>query len=209
MNCIILAGGKSLRFGDDKPFAKIGNSTLIEHIIAVLSPLFKDLILVTNYPKKYAGFPVYAIEDKIKNIGPLGGIYTGLLASDSYHNFIVACDMPLLNPSLISHMISLIKNDADVIIPNINNKLEPLHAIYGKKCIKAIESQISTGNYKIQDFYCFVNIMHIEEAQLRIFDPGLLSFLNINLQQDLAKIGNCLAIQSNTSAILRQAHHDI
>jgi len=191
MNAIVLAGGKSSRFGSDKAFAKIGDLTIVESLFFPLSLLFKKIIVVTNFPEKYQAFPVQIVTDKIKGQGPLGGIYTGLLASDSERNFVVACDMPLINPRLIRYLVSI--KEGQIVIPQAHGKLEPLFAIYSKSCLPAIASQLKAGDNKIQNFFDKVNTNIIKEEVFKKFDPTLTSFLNINLQKDLKKISACLS----------------
>jgi len=185
-NAIVLAGGRSSRFGTDKAFVKVGGSTIVESLLFILRPLFPKVIVVTNHPEKYQAFPVQIVEDRIKGLGPLVGIYSGLLASDSERNFVVACDMPLLNPRLIRYLASIPKGD--VVVPMIKDKLEPLHAIYSKSCLSAIANQIASGDYKIQNFFDKVAACYVGENEIRKYDPSLTSFLNINLQKDLKKI---------------------
>ncbi|MBU0502731.1 MAG: molybdenum cofactor guanylyltransferase [bacterium] len=186
VNAIVLAGGRSSRFGSDKAFAKIGDSTIVESLFFPLFLIFKKVVVVTNFPEKYQDFPVQIVQDKIKNRGPLAGIYSGLLASDTERNFIVACDMPLLNPRLIKYLISI--QEGQVVIPRIKEKLEPLHAVYTRSCLPAIKQQLIMGDNKIQNFFDKVNTRFVEEEDVRKFDPTLTSFLNINLQKDLRKI---------------------
>jgi molybdenum cofactor guanylyltransferase len=93
---VILAGGKSSRFGSNKAFASMNGTQLIERVIAIMGSIFKDLIIITNDPDEYSflGLPMY--EDLIKGLGPLGGIYTGLEKIPEKTGFFVACDMPFL-----------------------------------------------------------------------------------------------------------------
>jgi molybdopterin-guanine dinucleotide biosynthesis protein A len=186
---IILAGGRSLRFGEDKAFVKLGKVTLIEYLIGLLSPVFDQLIVVANDSARLKNYPVTVIEDVFKGIGPLGGIYSGLLESKSDFSFVFACDMPLIRPSLIKYMQSV---SADVVIPRVRDKVEPLHAIYSKKCLPAIEEQIKTGDYKIQNFLSGLDVRYLEEEEIRRFDPELVCFLNLNTKNDLGKVVSCL-----------------
>jgi len=186
LNAIVLAGGRSSRFGQDKAFAKVGDSTIVESLLFSLKIFFNKIIVVTNHVDKYRQFPVQVVEDRIKGMGPLVGIYSGLLASDTERNFVVACDMPLLNPRLISYICSI--PEGEVVVPRVEDKLEPLHSIYSRSCIPAIEAQLATGDYKIQNFFDKVETEYVDEEEIRMFDPNLTSFLNINLQKDLKKI---------------------
>lgn len=206
MNGIILAGGKSLRFGEDKAFVNIAGEDsnprlLIENIIGLLAGLFNNIIVATNYPEKYNKYPVKVVVDQIKGVGPLGGIHAGLVASDSEYNFVMACDMPFPNQKLIKHLASTAKGQA-IVIPRREGMPEPMFAVYSKRCIPAIEEQINTGNYKIQDFFSRIDdVEYIDEERIGDFDPGFLSFLNLNSKKDLEKINKCLKKQKLSASI--------
>ena len=131
----------------------------------------KAKILVDLYPGK----------------GPLGGIYTGLLASESSHSLVVACDMPFLNIELLRYMIGLCQ-DFDVVVPRVGEeKLEPLHAIYSKNCLDSMKTLLEQNQLKIDRFFNTVNVRYIERAECQKFDPELLTFFNINSQSDLKR----------------------
>lgn len=186
MNGIILAGGKSLRFGEDKVFTKVRGSILIESLISLLTPLFDNLIVVTNHPERLAGYPVRVTSDKTRGIGPIAGIQAGLMASDSETNFVLACDMPLISAGLIKYMQTI--KGYEAVVPSIEEKVEPLHAIYSKTCLPIIEQQIKAGRYKIQEMFFKLSVCYINEEVIRNFDPNLISFLNINSKKDLEKL---------------------
>jgi len=98
VGCIVLAGGKGLRLGQDKALEIIGNRSLLERVISYLNFFNSDIIIVTapnqSYPQ-LGGYPkLRVVTDIYPGKGPLGGIYTGLKASDSFYNLVVACDMP-------------------------------------------------------------------------------------------------------------------
>ncbi len=94
--------------------------------------------------------------------------------------------MPFLNPDLLRYMINL-SPDFDVVIPRVGNKMEPLHAIYSKNCIDPMRALIEQDDLKIDRFFDSVKVRYIEEDELSRFDPGHLSFFNINSQEDLDK----------------------
>lgn len=113
---IVLAGGRSKRMGRNKVYLSFGGKFLIEIIIDKISPLFKDIMIVVSQPELYKRLGFCVRKDIIPEKGPLGGIYTGLLYSNNRYNFVVACDMPFLNPNLIRYMI---KNCQcyDIVVP--------------------------------------------------------------------------------------------
>ena len=187
---VILAGGRSSRYGVNKAFVKVEGVSLIERVAGVLRSVFEETVIVTNNPEDYAYLDMPMRPDIIPGLGPLGGIFTGLQMITGEAGFFVACDMPFLNPRLIRYL-SGIKNGArrfDVVIPRIAWKLEALHALYGKRCVPHIEPLIHSGNYQIIQMFANVSVRHVEADEIMRFDPELKSFFNINRPQELLSI---------------------
>ena len=186
---IVLAGGKSSRFGRNKALVEIDGIRLIERVIGVVEPLFENLLVITNAPQDYAYLNLPMVEDLIKGLGPLGGIFTGLKTISDEAGFFVACDMPFLNAGLIRHMAHLAE-DFDVVVPKLDWKIEPLHAIYSKSCIPAIEELIDNRDYQIFNFFKKVHVRYLSEREIREFDPELKFLLNINRPEELVNATN-------------------
>ncbi len=186
---VILAGGKSRRYGRNKALEKIDGVPLIERVTGVMRPIFQHLILVTNTPEEYSYLNLPMYEDLVKNLGPLGGIFTALTLIPSDSGFFVACDMPSLNGKLIRHILEN-RGDFDVVIPMVSGKLETLHALYSKRCLPAIKKLIDASEYQVFRFFPEVSVRYVDEAQIRAFDPGIESFFNINRPQELRRFSN-------------------
>ena len=185
---IILSGGKSTRMKTDKAFLKLGPKVMIEELILRVEKNFSKLMIIANDREKYMKFGIEITEDIMPDKGPLGGIYTALVKSESVYNFIFSCDAPFVNPDLIDYMISKAK-DFDVIVPRWKDRFEPLHAIYSKNCIGAIKSQLEENDLKITNFFSKVSVKVIEQGELERFDLGQLPFMNINTREEYSKIG--------------------
>ena len=190
INCVILAGGKSKRFGHDKVLEKIGNTNLLEQVISRIDPLSKEIIIVTAKERSFvqlANHPkVKIVTDIFPGQGSLGGIYTGLVTSKSFYNLVVAADMPFLNVSLLRYMIK-VADGYDFILPKINNWYEPLHAIYSRNCISPIEAILEQGKKVIVELFNYVKIRYVEAGEVDKFDPQHLSFFNINTIEDMER----------------------
>lgn len=184
---VILAGGRSGRYGSNKAFVKIKGIPLIERVIRVVRAVFQDLILVTNTPHEYSFLELPTHPDRIRDLGPLGGILTGLMTIPNEAGFFVACDMPCLNRELIRYMAE-VRNDFDVVVPRIAGKVEALHALYTRGCIPAIRGLIDTNRYQIIQFFPEVRVRYVEEDEIRKFDPALVSFYNVNRPQELRRL---------------------
>ena len=186
---VILVGGKSSRFGSNKALAEMEGIKLIDRAALTMGRIFSNIILSSNTPDEYSylNLPVY--KDLIKDLGPIGGIYTALKSIHNNAAFFVACDMPFLNEKLIRHMVDA-SAGYDVVVPRMDWKIEALHSLYTKKCIPFIEESISLNDYKTMNIFKKVNTRYIEEEELKKYDPKLESFININRPHELIELNN-------------------
>ena len=181
---IVLAGGKSSRFGSNKALIEINGVRLIERVIKVMASVFQRVILITNTPQEYAYLQLPMHEDLIKGLGPLGGILTGLEAISDEAGFFVACDMPFLNSGLFRHMVVL-RNDFDAVVPRVGWRIETLNTLYTKKALPAIKDLIESRDYQVIKFFDKIRVRYLEEHEIRAFDPDLKSFFNVNSPEEL------------------------
>lgn len=189
MTGIVLAGGKATRMGGlcDKAFLKIEDEPIINRQISALKKLFKEIIVVTNSADNYRDVKgISAVSDVLLGRGPLGGIYSGLLASRSFYNFVIACDMPFVNESLIRYMLEN-KDGYDIVISRIDDKFHPLFGFYSKNCITHIEEMLRRGDLKISNLFLKVRTHFISRQEIEKYDKGLHSLVNINTREELAK----------------------
>ncbi len=184
---IILAGGKNLRLGSSKALEIIGGKSLIERVVERVKLVSTQTLIVTSLgqPVLPVAGEVEVLVDLYPGKGPLGGIYTGLLASPSSHSIVVACDMPFLNIELLRYMIEL-SQGFDAVVPRLEEgKVEPLHAVYSKGCLDNMKTQLEHDKLSIIQFLDTVRVRYVEQAECQRLDPQLLTFFNINYRSDL------------------------
>lgn len=187
ISVVILAGGKSTRFGRDKTTVRLDGETLLERAVRRLSPIAKEAIVVRGQGQPSAGIPgVLEVEDIYPGKGPLGGIYSGLLAASSFHSLAVACDMPFLDLRLIDYMCSLAPG-YDVVMPKLGQNTEALHSIYSKDCIPHIEALVLRDRVRVIEFLNAVKVRFVRDEEVDRYDPERLSFFNINTEADLKR----------------------
>lgn len=180
---VILAGGHSSRMGSNKALLPYRGGRFIEAIHRLLKDIFPEVILVTNNPEQYEFLPCSKVPDLYQGMGVLAGIHSGLYHSSKPAIFAVACDMPYLMEGLIRHLAA--RADAGgVLIPESPNGLEPLHAVYGKGCLAAIEATLLSGQRRIISFFDRTNVSRMNVEQVACFDPSFDSFKNINTPGD-------------------------
>jgi len=188
---IVLAGGKGTRLGKDKLQEVVGGRPLLQRVIDVLSPISEQILVVTAQGQKCPAIgatqsKVASVPDIYPGRGALGGIYTGLTSAKSRHSLVVAADMPFLNPDLLQHLVTEAPG-FDVVMPRIDGEIEPLHAVYSRDCLPAIQEQIERNQLQIRVFLEQVRVRYVELAEIDRFDPRHLSFFNVNTPEDLTK----------------------
>lgn len=180
---VILAGGNSSRMKSNKALLPYCGERFIERIYRQLSDIFEDILLVTNTPEVYRFLPCSTVPDIYPGLGSLAGIHAGLRNSKTPYIFVVACDMPNLDMALIRCLVGSI-NGQDVIIPESDGGLEPLHAVYGKSALPVMEEALAKGNRKIVACCAKLNATILHRDAVAMIDPEFRSFANINTPED-------------------------
>lgn len=180
---VILAGGESRRMGSDKSLLPIHGARFIDHTYRCLSELFDEVIIVTNSPSLYDGIPCSKVPDIYYAQGSLAGIHSGLCHARHERVFVVACDMPFVDSAVVRHICSR-ANEGDVVIPVGERGSEPLHALYSKGCLPAMEEVLDAGRKRIVEFFPQVEVVEIGAREWSAIDPGGRSFCNINTPQE-------------------------
>lgn len=182
---IILAGGKNSRMGANKAFLEIDGISLIKKTINIYRRIFNEIIIVTNDPLAYIEFAdAVIVTDIYKNKGPMGGTYSGLFYAKNPYAFVAACDMPFLNKDFIIYMIEK-TGKHDVIVPELPEGFQALHAIYSRNCLSHLKRMIDADKLKISGFYKEIRLLSIKEEKIKPFNKDGRLFLNINTPQDL------------------------
>jgi molybdopterin-guanine dinucleotide biosynthesis protein A len=181
---IILSGGKSLRMGENKSFIKVNGIPIINRIYDLFKEIFREIIIVTNQKELFSSFDAKIYSDLLTDKGVLGGLYTGIFFSNFPYSFCVACDMPFIKTSVVQYLIKNIQ-DYDAIVPRTIDGLQPLHAIYSKRCLEPIKKIVDQGNYKVIDFYKMIKVKIVNEDDFISLDPLKESFINVNTPEEL------------------------
>lgn len=180
---VILAGGESRRMGCDKSLLPVEGARFIDHIYRRLSALFDEVIIVTNSPSLYQDIPCRKVPDIYYAKGALAGIHSGLCHARHERIFAVACDMPFLKPDVIRDLCAHAEQ-GEVVIPQSPRGPEPLHALYHKNCLPAIEQVLDQGRKRIVAFFPAVQVHEVALAELAQHDAEGKSFRNINTPEE-------------------------
>lgn len=182
---VILSGGLSTRFnGENKAFINVGGRCILDRLYDVFSGLFNEIILVTNQPLQFLHWDLMIVSDVFPVRSSLTGIHTGLFYMKNPFAFFSACDTPFLKKELVETLLQHIDKRDDIIMPETSAGMEPLCAIYSKRCLNSAENHIKQNKFKIQRALGNHRLKKIPEAKLRLKDPELVSFFNINTPED-------------------------
>jgi len=178
---VILAGGKSSRFGQDKGLFRYRGNLLIEYAIEALTPTCNELLISTNQPGHYSFTGLRTIEDIYPDCGPIGGIHSGLTHASGNLVIFAGCDMPHLGPDIFKFLIGTMKG-FDAVVPLNKGFRETLVVAMRKSCLKSVEDTIGLGKYKLLDMLQELNTGFYEVTTQPFYREGL--FHNINTLQD-------------------------
>lgn len=184
---VLLAGGKSRRMGQDKRLLSVGDETLYTRSLSVLRAIFERVVVVIAQDSPLVASDAPVLRDVIPHCGSLGGLYTGLKEARTQWVFAVACDMPFLDPATIRHFVEL-KGQADVVMAKLQNRFQPMHALYHRNCLPIMESLIHAQDFKIHRLadHPALRVRVVTPEELSRLDPEGRSFYNVNTPDDLA-----------------------
>jgi molybdopterin-guanine dinucleotide biosynthesis protein A len=180
---IVLAGGLSSRMGREKGLVPFCGKPMIAWVLAALHPLVSDLVVVANDPA-YAAFGYRVVADDFKEMGPVGGLCTGLRNVRTEVNIVLACDMPCITTDLLQHLLDQL-GDAPAIAAQTAQRKQPLVGIYRRECLPAVVENLSVGRLRMDlaltaaggSFYTFPGSMQGFDAT---------SLRNFNTPEDIA-----------------------
>lgn len=191
-SAIILAGGQSRRMGRNKAFLPIPgaeHTTFIEHLTAQLRAYCHEVILVardTQQASEYAHLRnIQLVTDAVLNIGPLMGLYSGLRACSSAYALVTAVDMPFVSDEMLTFLLAQPHDDA-LVVPVVAAVPQVLLARYPRAILPLLEARLQAGRRDPRSLLDVAPVRYIEEAELRVIEPELRSFVNVNTPQELA-----------------------
>jgi molybdopterin-guanine dinucleotide biosynthesis protein A len=183
---LILAGGRSRRMGRPKATICIDGVTLIERVAKVLGEFCDPVLVVGDDPILPEGLGLKVVEDAAPGGTVVRGLLGGLRASPHDLAAAVGCDMPYLKSSLLKRQVEH-AIDYDVVLLASARGLEPLHGVYRRSVIPALESLATDPTAGLRDLWSRVRGLVLEEGEVRDLDPDAKSTVNLNTPEDLLR----------------------
>jgi molybdenum cofactor guanylyltransferase len=188
VSAAILAGGRARRLGGvDKAALLLGGSRIIDRQLAILIGVSDEVLIVANDAARYAAFQLPVFPDLVPGAGALGGVYTALEAARHELVLVLACDLPFITRELLDRLIADADTAVDAVVPRSTRGLEPLCAVYRKRCAPAIRERIDRGALQVSAWVDGLRVREIDPVALEPYDPLGRLFVNVNTPHDYAR----------------------
>jgi molybdopterin-guanine dinucleotide biosynthesis protein A len=181
--------------GRDKATALLGGKPLIAHVYEAARKVFTDIMVVSSLHTAFGGIEARVVKDILPLPGSLTGIVSALLASDTDYVFVLGCDMPFITTEAMRYVVEAAAGE-DIIIPQTEGGLEPMHALYRRSCISPMLTALGRGSMKIAglvrrrmkiaDVFAMVQVLVLPPDPV-FFNRGISVFTNINTEEDLRR----------------------
>ncbi len=206
----ILSGGRSTRMGFDKQLLTINEQYIFENNIKQLKTEFDDILVITNTPELYEDVPdIRTYSDIYPGMGPLAGLHAALTKAESQYVYIVACDMPVMNMEFAAFLKKqTLCFTTDVCASNADGHFESFNAFYSVNILPALEDTLAECYHEglhTPGIYGFITMNDIsstviDEHTVRIIDPELSMFLNLNTPKEYNAYKRRVAQRANKAA---------
>ena len=199
-SAVVLAGGFSKRFGQDKGLLKLTGKPLILHILDKVSTVVDEVLVVVSSKSQEKAYTCFLkqkakiVIDKYETQNPLVGALTGFERAQGKYSLLLPCDTPFVSSQIASFLLELCVNK-DAVIPRWpNGHIEPLQAVYYTKSAlnvanKAVEDKKQNMHSMIASLK---KVRYVSTLVLKQIDPKLTTFFNINTPKDLRKAEHML-----------------
>ena len=187
---VILAGGKSRRFGEDKSKIKLGNKTLLEHVIDKVKKEFSELLIISNSQNyRFTSKRIFLVQDFIKGqLGPLIGVLSAMKwveLNKKNYKWIATfpCDTPFFDIKIIEYLkIKSFETKKKLVFLKSAEKRHNIFGLWSLDLKEILENDIHNNIRKVE---IWADKIGSDIININIEKGKFDSFLNINTKDDL------------------------
>ena len=185
---VILTGGDSRRMGQDKASLLLGGCSLLQHVITIVQPLFREVIISVRQPRAEITLP--QVCDDPAHRGPLAGLAAGLQKAKTPWVFAVACDMPFIEQAVIERLAQF-RSGFQAVVPMVQGYAQPLFAFYSADCLaKVLACLNGDGKHSLRELLESLQVRYVSEEELLRAESTLRSFVDLDTLEDVAMVMN-------------------
>ncbi len=184
---VVLAGGKSTRFGEDKSQAKLGGKILIDYILAELNKEFEEILIVANNSIEHlSSKKIFRIEDCKKNMGPLAGVLSAMKwVKENNKNYkwisTFPSDTPFFKIEIFNKFLNKVdEKKGELFFMNSGEKRHNIFGLWSVSLLSQLEKDLENGARKVEKWANNIGVKTID-ISFEKKDP----FHNINTKSDL------------------------
>lgn len=179
--------------GRDKAFVELAGTPMIQWVITAVKDCSLNPLIIANEPDRYAGFGLPVYPDIIPGMGPLSGLHTAFSVTGADKVMIISCDSPLVAPGIIKLILDYPGKWAEAVIPFVDGREQGLLAVYARSGIDRFADRIASASIMFDEFRLGLNRAFITEDELRVLEPDLRTFLNVNTPADIEMAARSLS----------------
>ena len=184
-SCIVIAGGRSRRMGRAKAALPFGGTSMLEHVVARVAPLVREVLVVAAADQELPTMPVRLLRDRLRGEGPLPALALALAASATPWAFTLGCDTPFVREGVL-RLLRRAATGATGAIPRWSGRLQPLVAIYARALAPAIDGLVARGERRMQTVADLEGLRIVEADEIAPYDPEGASFRSLNTPEEYA-----------------------
>ena len=186
---LILAGGKSSRFGSDKACLRLHDRDIVEILAEECAKVCREVLVITDSGSK---FPprrrnlFREVADNYPESGPMGGLQAGLAAAKHDVCLLMACDMPFLTAPLMRLFLDCAE-DRELVLPKDGEDIEPMFGVYKKSLLPAVERLLAANRRSLLNLTCETDPLLLPQDVWQ-GAAGEDVFFNINYAEDYVRL---------------------
>ena len=170
-----------------KALLAFGAETMLQRVVRLLATVVSPIVVVAAPQQPLPELPadVTVTRDEQEGRGPLEGLRAGLKALPGAVEiaYVTSCDVPLLVPGFVRHMIDLL-TDHDIAVMEIDGFPHPLSAVYRRSALPHVEALLAQDRLRPAFLFEVVRTRRVQPAEMTSADPELLTLRNLNTPED-------------------------
>jgi molybdopterin-guanine dinucleotide biosynthesis protein A len=173
--------------GTSKAMLPFGPETMLQRVVRILGTVVSPIVIVAAESQELPTLPsnVILTRDEREARGPLEGLRAGLKALPAHVDaaYVTSCDVPLLVPDFVRHMIELAR-DYDIAVVEIDGFAHPLSAVYCKTALPHAEALLAEDQLRVSHLFNRVRTRRVPTSEMTGVDPELQTLRNLNTRED-------------------------
>ena len=186
---VVLAGGRSQRFGQDKSQVKLQNILLIDYILKEIVDEFEETLIIANQPINFMkSKKISLIKDYKDGLGPLGGVLTAMKwikENDKKYKWVSTfpSDTPFFSKKELKYFFENIKiHESKLFFVKSKETRHNIFGLWSLDLMEQLEKDIDKGERKVENWANSIGVSTID-IEYKNIDP----FFNINTKEDFEK----------------------